>query len=144
MSRTPREMAGLYADEVWNAGRLDLIDELFAADHIYHDPLLPDLPVGPPGVHRHAESYREAMPDGIVTVLDWVEDGEVVVARWSYGGTQSGMFVGRDPTHRMVRLTGMHLFRVRGGKIVETWAAYDTLGLLRRLGMAALLEPSTS
>src|SRR6185295_13543471 len=57
-----------YADEVWNDQNLDAADELFTADHVYHDVLLPDLPKGPEGVRRRRSVYLAAMPDARVTL----------------------------------------------------------------------------
>jgi predicted ester cyclase len=35
---------------------------------------------------------------------------------------------------RPVQVTGVDIFRMRGGKIVEQWAAYDLLGILMQIG----------
>ena len=37
-------------DEVWNAGQIDLADELFAANYVNHGGLVPDLVKGPEGI----------------------------------------------------------------------------------------------
>ena len=49
-------------------------------------------------------------------------------------GTHQGDFQGIAPTGRRVTATGVGI-----GRIVESWAEYDVLGLLRQLG--ALPEP---
>jgi steroid delta-isomerase-like uncharacterized protein len=136
--REAREVGLLYAEEVWNAGRLELIDELFREDHVYHDPVLPDLSIGPAGVRERIATFMGAMPDAIVTVFDWVEEGDALVARWSWSGTHTGDLLGMAPTNRTVRTTGMHMFHVTSGRVVESWAAYDALGLLARLGLVSM------
>ena len=44
------------------------------------------------------------------------------------------MFRGIAPTGRVVRWTGIRIFRIADGKIVEHWANWDDLSLLEQLG----------
>ena len=45
------------------------------------------------------------------------------------------------PTGHRVQTTGMHLFRFVGEQVAETWAAWDTLGMVSQLGLAAPFPP---
>ena len=56
-------------------------------------------------------------------------------ARWTLRGTHRGAFLGRPPTGRAVAVTGVELYRLAGGQIVERQASVDTDGLLRQLGV---------
>lgn len=133
-----RAICERYAEEVWNGGRMELIDELFTADHVYHDAILPDLPRGPEGVRRRVQTYMDAVPDARVTPEDWMVDGDRVLMRWSWGGTNTGELLGMPPTGRTAHTTGMHLCRCRDGRICETWVSYDALGFLQQLGVVQL------
>jgi predicted ester cyclase len=48
-------------------------------------------------------------------------------------GTHHGAFQGIPPTGKPVTLTGISIWRVDGGKIVESWHELDTLGLMQQL-----------
>jgi steroid delta-isomerase-like uncharacterized protein len=122
-----------YFDELWNGRKTELIDDLVATDHVIH------FPSGQ--VHR-VKSVQEwtsaaftAFPDVRFTVDDMIAEGDKVMTRWHYNGTQTGTFLGIPPTGRRVENEGMDVFRIEDGKIAEMWVIQDSLGLLQQLGM---------
>ncbi|HWH13839.1 MAG TPA: ester cyclase [Miltoncostaeaceae bacterium] len=132
------ELGRRYAREVWMGRRMDVIDELFAADHVYHDALLPDLPRGPEGVRRRVEAYLGAVPDARLREEAWVADGDQAVLRWTWGGTNTGELMGMPATGRRAETTGMHMVRVQDGRIAETWVSFDAVGFMQQLGVIAI------
>ena len=131
-------IATRYAEEVWNNQNLGAADELFTADHVYHDTLMPDLPKGPSGVRERRSVYLGAMPDAKVVLHHIVAQGDMVVADWTYSGTNSGEIMGIPPTGKLASITGAHFFRFEGDKIAETWTWPDNLGLLQQLGLVTI------
>lgn len=127
-----------YPDEVWNDKNLDTADEIFAADHIYHDTLLPDLPRGPEGVRQRRSVYLGAIPDGEVQIHELVVDGDRVAATWTFSGTNDGEIMGIPATGKKATITGSHFFRFEGDRIAETWTYPDNLGLLQQLGLVTI------
>jgi steroid delta-isomerase-like uncharacterized protein len=127
-----------YADEVWNNKNLDAADELFAADHTYHDTLMPDLPKGPEGVRQRRSVYLGAMSDGQVQIHDLIVDGDRVAVTWTFSGTNGGEIMGIPATGKKATITGSHFFRFEGDRIAETWTYPDNLGLLQQLGLATI------
>lgn len=132
-----REANRRRVDQAWNAGR-DVIDEVFADDHVYHDPVLGDLPRGPEGVRFVVHGIIDGMPDALLAVNEWIEDGDSLIARWTLTGTHTGMLWGFAPSGRSARVSGTHVFRFEDARIRETWASYDALGLLDQLGLVTL------
>ena len=59
-----------------------------------------------------------------------------MVQRWSFRGTHEQPFQGIPATGKTVVLTGIAIWRVEDGKIVESWHEMDNLGLLQQLGAA--------
>lgn len=57
-----------------------------------------------------------------------------MVTRWHFEGTHTGPGYG-DPTGRHVSVDGVHIHRVRVGKIVEIWAHGDNITFMRHLGL---------
>ena len=108
-----------HVEEAWDAG-LDVIDAFFADDHACHDPVMPGLPLGTAGVRVAIDAFLTAMPDGRLTVDDWIDDADSLVARWTWTGTHTGTLMGMAPTGRAATISGMHVFRFREGRIVET------------------------
>lgn len=121
-------------EEFWNTGNLDVIDEIYAADLVFHNPFAPHV--------REIEGYKQyamavftGFPDFHLTIEDLVAGGDKVTKRWTARGTQTGEFLGIPPTGKQVTLTGIVIFRIAGGKIVEIWENYDALGMMQQLGV---------
>ena len=73
--------------------------------------------------------------DLLVTVHDQMAEDDRVATRWSATGTHAGDFAGVPATGRLVTVSGIHIHRVRHGRLVEHWEELNLLGLLRQLGV---------
>jgi predicted ester cyclase len=124
-----------FIEEVWNQGNLDVADELFHPQAT--SPSAPQLPVGPAGVRAIANLFRSAFPDFHMTIEDLIAEADVVVGRFSQGGTHQGEFTGIAPTGRQVQFTEIGILRIAGGQVVESWYETDMLGLLQQLGSSS-------
>ena len=123
-----------WIDEVWKKGDLDAVDEIFAADFVFHY-------AGTQG-EPDREGYEEAVTglvapfaDVHAAVEDVITEGDKVVLRWTWGGTHTGEFWGIPPTGVQATVTGISILRIEGGKIVEEWGEMDNMGLMAQLGV---------
>ena len=66
---------------------------------------------------------------------DQVAEDDKVVTRWSATGTHAGDFAGVPATGRLVTVSGIHIHRVRHGRLTEHWEELNLLGVLRQLGV---------
>ena len=126
-------------DEIWNKGNLAVVDEVTAANYVAHDPTSPDLK-GPEGLKQFVNLYRAAFPDIRLTVEDQIAEGDQVVSRWTARGTHKGELQGIPPTGKQGTVTGITITRYAGGKAVEAWTNWDTLGLMQQLGVVPMPE----
>ena len=82
---------------------------------------------------------QTAFPDLHHAVEDTLVDGDKVVVRSMVTGTHRGPLamarVALEPTGKSVRYEQIHVMRVAGGKIVESWMELDTIAMLRQLGL---------
>ena len=124
-------------DEIWNQRRLEVADELVDPAYLSHFPV-PGQPPGIAGFTYAVEMLHASFPDLIITIDDLIAEGDKVVARLTARGTHQGLFRGIAPTGRAVSWTGMRIFRIANGKIVEHWANWDDLSLLQQLGRIQL------
>jgi steroid delta-isomerase-like uncharacterized protein len=122
-------------EELWNQGQLTVADELYAADYIDHDPALPNIGAGPDAVKQAVTIYRTAFPDLHLNIKDMLVDGDKIAFRWTSHGTHRGDLQGVAPTGKTATSSGITISRFAAGKIAEDWANWDTLGLLRQLGV---------
>jgi len=121
-------------EEVWGAGNLDNIDEYYAADVVNHS-APPDLLPGREGFKVYAGMLTSAFSDADLTIEDQVAEGDRVVTRWSSKSIHTGEFFGIPATGKQVTVTGIGIDRIAGGKVVESWGEYDSMGLMQQLGV---------
>jgi len=79
--------------------------------------------------------FVSVFPDLHLTIEDLIAEGNEVVLRWTGTGTQQGAFAGNPPTGKQVTSTGIDIFRIANGKVVEHWSNSDDLGVLQQLGV---------
>ena len=121
-------------EEIWNQEQLDVIDEIFAADFVFHVLGSPDIQ-GTEGYKQFVTMYRTAFPDLQFTIKDQIAEEDKVVIRWSTTGTHKGELMGIQPTGLPAPTPGITIGRYTGGKCVEAWAIWDALGMLQQLGV---------
>jgi steroid delta-isomerase-like uncharacterized protein len=121
-----------FYDELWNAWRLDLADEIVARDLEFRGSLGATA-AGREEFLRYVEAVRSAFPDWHNRVEELIVAGDRVVARLTWTGTHRGEFAGIAPTGRVVEYVGAALFRTAGGRIAEAWVVGDTHEFWRSL-----------
>jgi steroid delta-isomerase-like uncharacterized protein len=121
-------------EEVFEAGRLDLADELVAPDA--RDARDAQDRRGPARVKEVAAMLRAAFPDQHWEIKSIVAEGDAVVMRSTHSGTHRGPFMGIAPTGRTFRdIDQAYFFELHDGKITSYHAIRDELGMLRQLGV---------
>ena len=124
----------LRAEEFWNTGNMAIADEVYSTDFVNHDPTAPDV-VDLESYKGFAAAVRAGMPDFHVAPEVIVAEGDKVVGCWTATGTQTGELVGIQPTGIQARWTGITIYRIEDGKVVEAWWSKDVAGLLEQLGV---------
>lgn len=132
-----QEIARSVAEDIYGKGNLGLIDEYFSPDYLAHEPL---GVLDRDDVRDQVQQFRAAFPDMKPVVEEQIEQGDIVVTRFSVEGTHKGTFMGIAPTHRPCRLTGITVSHFRQAKIAEDWTNWDVLGLLSQIGGVKLPE----
>ena len=119
-------------EEVINQKNLDLVDEFYPTDYVYHFPPNPDIQ-GPEGFKQYFSTAFAAFPDFHVTIEDMFAERDRVVSRITARGTHQGEFMSIPPTGKLVTVTGIAIHRFADGKIVEDWEIVDFLGMMKQL-----------
>jgi predicted ester cyclase len=104
----------LFVEAVWNEGRLDLIDELVAADYIGRFPQIDGTVHGPEGVRRLVSSGRDAYPDLYVKIEDQIAEDDRVATRWR----------ATVPSDHPQCYVGISIVRLLAGKQVDSHTEY--------------------
>ena len=128
-----KEIAARMHEEVVNQKKLSALDDYVAADVVWHDPP-PGLAPGMEGFKQFFPMLYAAFPDWHATIEDVIAEGDKVVHRISGHGTHKGEWMGIAATGKHVTTTGILIYRIDNGKIVEEWLQYDVLGVMQQLG----------
>ena len=127
-------------EEVLNQGDLGAVVQLFASNTVDHNPL-PGQPEGFEGAKQGFVALRSGFPDIHFAVEDQIAEGDQVVTRWTMRGTHSGVFMGVPPTGREVSITGIAIFRVVDGRVVDRWRGADDLSRMQQIGALPAIGP---
>jgi steroid delta-isomerase-like uncharacterized protein len=126
------ELVRRYLDDAWGAGEGAELGRLLSPDFCDHD--------APPGYGSGPEEHRRLVADmaagardRCVRVLALVADEESVAVRLETTWTQRGDFFGVPADGRRLVLRSMDLYRVRDGRITDSWHVEDIAGVLRQL-----------
>ena len=82
------------------------------------------------------QAYATAFPDFHNTIEDLFADGNKVVFRWTFTGTNHGPLGDTAATGKQVSLPGcIGIFRLDGGKVNQGHLCWDKHALLQQLGV---------
>lgn len=123
-----------FVEEVFNRGNMSVADELMAPDFVEHEELPPGIPRDREGVKQMTTMMRSAFPDFKATIEDIIAEGNKVVIRMTWSGTQKGEFMGIAPTGKSVSIGVIDIIRIADGKLVEHWGQMDSMGMMQQLG----------
>jgi len=133
MSAENEAVVRRFYEQMNNERKNELADELFTADHQFHDPQVPGG-VGPAAMAETVAAYQEGV-DGHWAIEEIFSTGDRVVVRWTGSGTHVGIINGIPPTGRKISVDAITIHRMADNKIAETWEVWDTLGFLQQLGV---------
>jgi steroid delta-isomerase-like uncharacterized protein len=123
-----------FLDEVINQGKLDRADALVKSDFIELDPL-PGQQQGREGLKEIIGHIRNAFPDTKWVVDEMVAEGDKVVTRFHWTGTNLGPFLGIPATGKPVKVSGVVIDRLEEGKMADSRILMNELSLMQQLGV---------
>ncbi|MGA7732569.1 MAG: ester cyclase [Chloroflexia bacterium] len=144
--------------EAFNTGNTDIIPKLIhpeAQDNSSRPKMGgPEAPEAPNALSWsiQIEELIGAFPDGQYSVDTMVAEGDTVMLRWAFTGTQRGPLFGREATNKQVTLYGYEIDRFQRGQIIDhtdddspVFHLLEQLGwmdeeMLRRLGLLKTAE----
>ncbi len=121
--------------QVWGDGNLDVVDELAAPSLVVRYPTIPQAIQGGREFRHVLAGFRSAFPDSALRVEEEIAEGEKVVLRWTFSGTHRGSFMGVPATGKKVTWTGITIYRIVDGKVVEEQGEEDFVGFFRQVGL---------
>jgi predicted ester cyclase len=122
-----------YIEEMWNKHQPSAADRIVATNFIEHNPRLPHQ--GLAGVKQFVTTVLAAFSDYHGELQEILAEGDKVVTRTQWTGTQDGPYEGRPATGNKLIFSTADYFRIENGKIAERWDVVDTLARAVALGL---------
>ena len=119
----------------------DICDEIFAHHFQFHT--IQRASVTPQSVESDPQSEKAAYawlakvwsPNWKMTIDEMIAENDRIMVLWTFSGVQVDEYFGLPPTNKVVIYSGINIFRIGDGKIVEIWDISDRLWLWQQLGV---------
>lgn len=125
-----------FCEETWGKGNLTAVDALASSDFKVYYSILP-APLDSEGFKSWLADTHTGFPDLEFTITDAIAQEDKVAISWTAKGTHRGeiKLLNLPPTEKSVSWTGIIIYRIANGKIVEERGEENALGLLQQLGL---------
>ena len=122
-------------DEIWTAGRVELIDDLIAEDFVDHVEIPGLEGVGRERYRASVEAMRTAFPDYHEEIVWLLGEDDRAVSLALLSGTHRGPLYGMEPTGKTIEYHAMGALRFASGQAVERWGLGDSMAMMQQLGL---------
>ncbi|WP_257451933.1 ester cyclase [Archangium lipolyticum] len=136
-----KQAARRIIEEVYGAGRVEVLDELCHPSYVSHDPLTGGADLA--GVKAYVRLLHACFPNLEVRILAVYAEGDTVIIRWHMEGNLARRLLGVEPRGQHVTLEGITLSEFEDGRLVEDTSEWDTFGYLRQLGVVRPLAEAS-
>lgn len=123
-----------FIEDGWNRKNPAAFEGRIATEFVSHTPN-GDFE-GPDGYKQLYDTYVTAFPDCRFTIDKLIGDGDTVWLSYTFAGTHTGPLQDLPPTGKQVAVAGVSVSRIVDGKSVEESVVWDTLDLMKQLGVA--------
>jgi steroid delta-isomerase-like uncharacterized protein len=134
---TPEQNSALvdrYFNEVWNQGKVDVLDEIMSENATHRVPTLSLTVKGREAKKQFIKDALAGLSDLKFRVERQIAEGDKVASRWYLEANHTGTFMGLAGTGKAIKDQGIDLFIIVDGKIAEVNTNEDSMGFLRQLG----------
>lgn len=135
MSENAKALAGRAVD-AYNTHDVEAFAAFYAPDVVIHN--VPSVvPPGREGLVFLMKGQFEAFPDEHLTVDEILAERDLIVLLWSSTGTHTGPLMGIPPTGKKVTNSGISIFRLADGKVVDSWLHQNMFAVMEQLGVVS-------
>ena len=124
-----------YLLDIINNRKLELLGEVFPEKFVRHDLNdSTDTWMTVADQHKRLSDLFKAFPDFKYTISDMIAEGDKVVVRAAWQGTQKDTFMKTESSgNRINYLSEIIFYRLENGKIAERWTQLDLHGLFKKM-----------
>ena len=125
-------IAKAWHDDVVNHRNPIILSDILAPEVVHHAAGGYPKIMNADGVAAMMGDFLAAFPDLLITFDQFIAKDDFVVERYTASGTHQGHFGDLPPTNRTATWTGINIFRIACGRIVEVWSEVDAEGRRRQ------------
>ena len=134
-----KELVSIIAEDIWNKGKMETANKVMADNAKYYGPHMPNGVGSKKNWINAITMYRNAFPDSYVTYEELITFSDFVVGRWIATVTHTGKLQGIEKvTGKQIAISGITIYRISNGKIIEACEQLDLLGIWQQLGFISL------
>ncbi len=124
--------------DAWNAKDMDRMKSMYSEDAILYQGPVREALKGWNYVYDRFQDLFSGFPDAQIKINDLHIDGDIAVLEFNETGTQTGQFLGYEPTGNKINIDSCLVFRISKGKIVNYTTYLDIATILRSLGLVKI------
>lgn len=131
-----KAIAQQFCEQTWGKGNLAVLDELASSHFQAYYCIFPQA-LNRAAFKAWVEDIHTAFPDLDFKMTDVIAEGDKVVISWTAQGVNKGQikFLNLPPTMKLIKWTGIIIYRLSEGKVVEERGEEDALGVMQQLGL---------
>lgn len=135
-TQTTKEIALRFFQQTWAKGNLAAVDQMASENFQVRYPILPK-PLDAEEFKAWVMDTHTGFPDLQITVTDAIAEADKAVVAWRAQATHTGelKLLNLPPTGRSISFSGIVIYHIVAGKVVEERGEEDALGLLKHLGL---------
>jgi predicted ester cyclase len=126
-------VARAWHEDVINRRNLDMLQQILAPEVKLHAAGGYPKVLDAAGVAAMMGDFLSAFPDLVYTFDQFIAKDDFVVERYTATGTQRGQLGEIPPSDRVATWTGINIFRIQCGRLVEVWAQDDAVTRTKQL-----------
>lgn len=121
-------------EEMWHGNNPDVFQDSSHPHRVTHTSTFGDV-VGHEAHGEMARRFHDAFSEHHMRIDHLVVEGDHAAYRIHHRVKHTGTFLGIAPTGKEISIVLSYFARFEGDKIAELWSMWDTLVLLRQLGV---------
>lgn len=125
-----KELIRKMYNECLNTRKLELLDQFI--DENFVDARGEK---GPAGFSKTINAMYQGFPDIHWNIEDMMAEGNQVVIRWIWNGTNTGQFRNWAASGKKVHDNGIAIYKIENNKVVSVSMQTDRLGFLQQIGV---------
>ncbi|MFC2157040.1 ester cyclase [Acidobacteriota bacterium] len=123
--------------KVWNEQDFTICEDLYGSNFVRHHPT-PSTNGTLADLKNTVSSLHTAFPDARFSFNEMIIRDKRIIVFATLNATNTGLIEGNPATGKEVFMSGVYVYRIDQGKIVEEWTYFNLLSYYQQLGFALI------